>query len=88
MLIETAPIVRTIKVSAGYTPPQTGYPHYRLLPVQTEAGRFYCLLFYVSAADYLIIEPKIKRHLAVRKLAEFLKTATYPVYETVYGASL
>ncbi|QNT57900.1 putative lipopolysaccharide heptosyltransferase I [Neisseria musculi] len=67
---------------------QTGYPHYRLLPVQTEAGRFHCLLFYVSAADYLIIEPKIKRHLAVRKLAEFLKTATYPVYETVYGASL
>ncbi|MBF0805083.1 lipopolysaccharide heptosyltransferase, partial [Neisseria sp. 19428wB4_WF04] len=42
---------------------------------------------YVSAADYLIIEPKIKRHLAVRKPAGFLKTATYPVYETVYGAS-
>ncbi|MBF0805075.1 MULTISPECIES: lipopolysaccharide heptosyltransferase [unclassified Neisseria] len=87
MLIEAAPAVRTVKVSAGYTPPQTGYPHYRLIPVQTEAGRFYCLLFYITDKDFLILEPKIKRHPAVRKPAGFLKTATYPVYETVYGAS-
>lgn len=85
MLIEVAPIVRTVRISPGVSPPETGYPHYRLIPVHTEAGKYHCLLFYVSAKDYLILEPKIKRHLAVKKLAEFLKTASFPVYEVTYG---
>lgn len=81
MLIEAVPVVRTAKIAPGYTPPETGYPHYRLIPVQTEAGKYHCLLFYVSAKDYLILEPKIKRHLAIKKLEEHLKTATFSIYE-------
>ncbi|SAY51443.1 lipopolysaccharide heptosyltransferase [Neisseria weaveri] len=84
MLSEATPVIRTIKVPPGFTPPENNYPHYRLLPVQTETGRFYCLFFYITSNDFLILEPKIKRHLAIGKLAEFLKTATYTVYETVY----
>ncbi|OSI07439.1 Uncharacterised protein [Neisseria animaloris] len=84
MLSDATPIVGTIKIPPGFTPPENNYPHYRLLPVQTETGRFYCLFFYVSPRIFLILEPKIKRHLAIGKLAEFLKTATYTVYETVY----
>jgi hypothetical protein len=49
--------------------------------VQTEAGKYHCLLFYVSAKDYLILAPKIKRHMAIKKLEEHLKTATFTIYE-------
>lgn len=83
MLIEATPAVRTIQTAPGFIPPPDSYPHYRLIPVQAEAGRYHCLLFFVSNKDYLLLEPKIKRYLAVKKLAEYLKTAAYPVYETV-----
>lgn len=45
MLSEATPIIRTIKIPPDSTPPENNYPHYRLLPVQTETGRFYCLFF-------------------------------------------
>ena len=84
MLIESTPSIHPIGVSPSFTPPEENFPHYRLLPIHTETGKYYCLFFYISAKDFLILDPKIKRHLAIKKLAEFLKTATYTVYETKY----
>ncbi|QEY25818.1 lipopolysaccharide heptosyltransferase [Neisseria zalophi] len=85
MLSDAAPIIQTIKIPPDFTPPENNYPHYRLLPVQTETGKFHCLFFYISAKEFLILEPKIKRYLAIRKLSEFVKTATFTVYETADG---
>lgn len=84
MLIETTTPVYTVKVNPGFTPPPDNYPHYRMIPMQTEAGRYHCLLFYISEKNYLILAPRLKRHLAIRRLKEFLKTAVFPVYEFVH----
>ena len=81
MLVEARPTIRTFKIPLGFIPPENSYPHYRLIPVETEAGKYHCLLFYVSTNDFLILEPKIKRHLAVKKMVEHLKTATFTIYE-------
>ena len=85
MLIDAIPVVQTVKVNPSFAPPNESFPHYRLLPIQTEAGKYHCLLFYVTAKDYLMLVPKIKRHLAIKKLEEYLKTATFSIYEIVDG---
>ena len=81
MLIEEKQLVGTVKVNPTFRPAENSYPHYRMIPMQTEAGKYHCLLFYVSTNDFLILEPKIKRHLAVKKMVEHLKTATFTIYE-------
>lgn len=81
MLIESKPVVRPIKVGRLFTPPDDRYPHYRLIPVQTETGRYHCLFFYVTAEDFLVLAPKTQRWQAVKKLSGFVETAAFPVYE-------
>lgn len=83
MLIEANPSVRPITVNPSFIFPEDSYPHYRLLRMQTETGNDYCLFFYLNAKDFLVLEPKIPRHLAMKKLAGHLKTAAFAVYETV-----
>ncbi|KPN72669.1 hypothetical protein [Neisseria sp. 83E34] len=83
MLIEANPSVRPITVNSSFTFTEDSYPHYRLLPVQTETGNDYCLFFYINPKDFLVLEPKIQRNLAIKKLAGYLKTATFAVYETI-----
>lgn len=85
MLIEEKQLVGTVKVNPTFRPAENSYPHYRMIPMQTEAGKYHCLLFYVTAKDYLMLVPKIKRHLAIKKLEEYLKTATFSIYEIVDG---
>ena len=85
MLIDAIPVVQTVKVNPSFAPPNESFPHYRLLPIQTEAGKYHCLLFYVTAKGYLMLVRKIKRHLAIKKLEEYLKTATFSIYEIVDG---
>ena len=85
MLIDATPVVQTVKVNPSFAPTDDSYPHYRLIPIQTEAGKYHCLLFYVTTKDYLMLVPKIKRHLAIKKLEEYLKTATFSIYEVVDG---
>lgn len=87
MLIEANPSVRPITVNPSFIFPEDSYPHYRLYQniaqMQTETGNDYCLFFYLNAKDFLVLEPKIPRHLAMKKLAGHLKTATFTVYETI-----
>jgi len=87
MLKEAKPIVRPVRVNPSFIAPDNSYPHYRLIPIETQTGRYYCLFFYVSAKEFLILEPKAKRHLAVARLSEYLQNAAFVVYETVTGAA-
>ena len=40
-----------------------------------------CLIFYIGPDSFLILEPRIKRYAAIRKLTLLLESAGYPVYE-------
>ncbi|MDO4997351.1 MAG: lipopolysaccharide heptosyltransferase [Neisseria sp.] len=84
MLIESKTIVATIKVNSSFHFADGKYPHYRLMPVNADGQNYVCLFFYISSASYLILETKIKRYQAIRKLASFLETADYVVYELKY----
>lgn len=86
MLIEKAGSVATVKVPSIFVPEEEDYPHYRLMPVQTEAGNDMCLLFYINEERYLMLEPRIKRYLALRKLAWLRETAPFKVLEVMREA--
>ena len=66
MLSDPTPIVKTIQTTLDFTPSSPFCPLYRLIPVETETGKYHCLLFYVTAKEYLILEPKIKRYLVIK----------------------
>lgn len=82
MLIDDIETVETIKISASFSPDK--FPHYRLLPINTEAGKKYCLFFYVSMNSYLMIQTGIQHYKAIQQLKRLLQTAPYDVYEVDY----
>ena len=84
MLIEDKLPVGTVRVNPTFRPAENSYPHYRMIPMQTEAGNDICLLFYISEHKYLMLEPRLKRYQIIKRLAEGLATAPYPVFEIVY----
>ena len=86
MLIDKKEPVGTVKIPAIFIPVEEDYPHYRLIPVQTEAGNDMCLLFYVDEKYYLMLEPRIKRYLAVKKLAWLTEKAPFKVFEVMREA--
>ncbi|OFL95307.1 MULTISPECIES: hypothetical protein [Neisseria] len=86
MLIDKKNPVSTVKIPSIVIPAEEDYPHYRLIPVQTEAGNDMCLLFYVNEEYYLILEPRIKRYLALRKLEQLTETAPFKVFEVMREA--
>ena len=45
MLTEAKPIVRPVRVNPSFVAPDNSYPHYRLIPIETQTGRYYCLFF-------------------------------------------
>ena len=45
-----------------------------------------CLLFYVDEKYYLMLEPRIKRYLALRKLEQLTETAPFKVFEVMREA--
>ncbi|PSJ81290.1 lipopolysaccharide heptosyltransferase [Neisseria iguanae] len=81
MLIEEKRVVATIKVDAAFSPTEEEYPHYWLIPFDTDKQGYFCLSFYVSPNSYLMIEPRIKRYQAVKKLVMLLETASFSIYE-------
>lgn len=86
MLIDKVEPIATVKVHTAFSPAAEDYPHYRLIPVQTEAGNDMCLLFYVDEKYYLMLEPRIKRYLALRKLEQLTETAPFKVFEVMREA--
>ena len=84
MLIENKPPVATVRVNPSFKPSQDSYPHYRMIPMQTEAGKYHCLLFYISEYKYLVLAPRLKRYQAIKQRAEWLETAPFTVFEVVY----
>lgn len=83
MLIEEKAVVATVKVNPSFIPADDKFPHYRLIPLHADRQGYHCLLFYISPASYLILEPRIKRYQAIRKLVSWLETADYVVYEII-----
>ena len=86
MLIDEKEPVGTVKIPAIFIPVEEDYPHYRLIPVQTEAGNDMCLLFYIDSERYLLLEPRIRRYLAVKKLAWLTEKAPFKVFEVMREA--
>lgn len=83
MLIDETASVSTVKVHTAFSPAADDYPHYRLVSVQTEAGNDMCLLFYIDRERYLLLEPRIRRYLAVKKLARLMEKAPFKVFEVM-----
>ncbi|PSJ79241.1 lipopolysaccharide heptosyltransferase [Neisseria iguanae] len=81
MLTEDKTTVPTIKVHPSFVPTEAQFLHYRLVPINTDRQGYLCLLFYISSVSFLMLEPRIKRYAAIRKLALLLENAAYPVYE-------
>jgi hypothetical protein len=86
MLIDKVEPIATVKVHTSFSPAAEDYPHYRLIPVQTEAGNDMCLLFYIDSERYLLLEPRIRRYLAVKKLAWLTEKAPFKVFEVMREA--
>ena len=83
MLSESRIKVVTEKVGRLFAPTDEQYPHYRLVPIETDRQGYLCLLFYIDRNNFLVLEPHIKRYAAVRRLSLLLENAPYTVYETV-----
>ncbi len=49
-----------------------------MIPMHTEAGKYHCLLFYVSNT-ILMLEPRLKRYQAIKRLAVWLDMIFYGV---------
>ena len=45
MLIEEKQLVGTVKVNPTFRPAENSYPHYRMIPMQTEAGKTIACFF-------------------------------------------
>ena len=81
MLTEEKKVVATVKVAASFRLAEEQFPHYRLVPLDTDRQGYLCLIFYIGPDSFLILEPRIKRYAAIRKLTLLLESAGYPVYE-------
>ena len=81
MLIGEKTAVATVKVHPSFVPTEEQFPHYRLVPLDADRQGYLCLLFYIKPGSFLMLEPRIKRYAAIRKLALLLENAVYPVYE-------
>ena len=81
MLTEEKTAVVTVKVHPSFVPTEDLFPHYRLVPLDTDRQGYLCLIFYIGPDSFLILEPRIKRYAAIRKLTLLLESAGYPVYE-------
>lgn len=84
MLSESITPVATITVNPTFNPTPDSYPHYRLIPAQTEAGKVFCLLFYIRPNTYLMLESKLRRYQAIQRLRRLLETAPFSVFEVKY----
>ena len=82
MLTEKKPAVVTVKVGRLFAPTDEQFPHYRLVPIETDRQGYLCLLFYIAPYRFLILEPHIRRYEAIRRLSLLLENAPYAVYET------
>lgn len=81
MLTEKRVEVVTVKVSAQINPKDDQFPHFRLVPPEADRQGYLCLLFYINKDSFLILESRIKRYAAIRKLELMLENASFPVYE-------
>ena len=81
MLIEKSVEVVTVKVSALFNPKDDQFPHFRLVPLEADRQGYLCLLFYIDRNNFLVLESRIKRYAAVRRLSLLQENAPYTVYE-------
>lgn len=81
MLTGEKTAVAMVKVHPSFVPTEEQFPHYRLVPLDTDRQGYLCLLFYIKPGSFLMLEPRIKRYAAIRKLALLLENAVYPVFE-------
>lgn len=78
MLIEPKLTVNPIRVNH---PPNDSYPHYRITPLNEDAGKYHCLLFFVTASKFLVLAPRLKRYQIINRLTALVETAPLPVFE-------
>ena len=81
MLIEKSVEVVTVKVSVLFNPKDDQLPHFRLVPLEADRQGYLCLLFYIDRNNFLVLESRIKRYAAVRRLSLLQENAPYTVYE-------
>lgn len=82
-MLSDKPIITTVKVNPNFVPTENQYPHFRLMAIHTQTGKYHCLYLFVSAQHYLLLEPKAKRYEIIRRLAFLTEHAPFLIYETV-----
>ena len=60
MLSESRIKVVTEKVGRLFVPHEEQYPHYKLVPIDTDRQGYLCLLFYINRSNFLVLKPRIK----------------------------
>ena len=78
-----APIITTVKVNPSFIPEDKDYPHFRLIPITTDTGKYHCLYLFLSPKERMLLEARAKRHVIIKQLAQLTEHARLPIFETI-----
>ena len=77
------PIITTVKVNPSFIPEDKDYPHFRLIPITTDTGKYHCLYLFLSPKERMLLEARAKRHVIIKQLAQLTEHARLPIFETI-----
>lgn len=77
------PIVTTVKVNPSFIPKNEDYPHFRLIPIVTDTGKYHCLYLFLDPQNHMILEARAKRHAVIKWLELLTEHAPLTVFEDI-----
>ena len=77
------PIITTVKVNPSFIPEDKDYPHFRLIPITTDTGKYHCLYLFLSPKERMLLEARATRHVIIKQLAQLTEHARLPIFETI-----
>lgn len=77
------PIVTTVKVNPSFIPKNEDYPHFRLIPIVNDTGKYHCLYLFLDPQNHMILEARAKRHAVIKRLELLTEHAPLTVFEDI-----
>lgn len=78
-----APIITTVKVNPSFIPEDKDYPHFRLIPITTDTGKYHCLYLFLNPKERMLLEARAKRHIIIKRLTQLTEHAPLTIFETI-----
>ena len=78
-----APIITTVKVNPSFIPEDKDYPHFRLIPITTDTGKYHCLYLFLNPKERILLEARAKRHVIIKQLAQLTEHAPLTIFEII-----